>query len=227
MKYLKDFTKEDLEKHRLFFEQHNYVLIKNILTDEFIDVCVKNITFNDETIKDKLQFGRKHDINFGKSEIVSDFQKSTLDFYKQIIGDKYFSTFSFAMEYIQNAEVYPHLDFIFNEVSSTICFYDTGSYPLYICKDYIENNYNSRYSIKSSSIIPNDKKIEIDIRCGDIGIFNGRNHLHWREKLTEDINQKCILSHYGYTKPNTEEYNIKTSVHVPFENSINSDIYKK
>lgn len=227
MKFLKELKKEDLEKYKLFFEQNDYVLVKDILTDEFMDLCVNNITFNDETLKDKLQFGRKHDKDFGKSTIILEFQKNTLEFYKQIIGEKYFTTFSFAMEYIKNAEVFPHLDFIFNEVSSTICYYDTGSYPLYICKDYIENNYNGRYSIKSSSLIPEDKKIKIDIRCGDIGIFNGRNHLHWREKLTEDINHKCILSHYGYTKQNTEGYKIKTSENVPFENSVSSDIYKK
>ena len=227
MKFLKEISDFDIEQYRLFFKDNHYVLIKDILTNECIDLFMNNITFNEETLKDKLQFGRKHNNDFGNSSIILEFQKNTLEFYKKIIGEEYFSTFAFAMEYIKDAEVFPHLDFIFNEVSSTICYYDTGSYPLYICKDYIENNYNSRYSISSSALIPESSKASIDIRCGDIGIFNGRNHFHWREKLNEDIIQRGILSHYSYTKQGTEEYKQKTSEEVPFENSVGSNIYQK
>ena len=227
MKFLKDLSEGVLEDYRCFFETNDYVLIKNILTDECIDAFMNTITFNEETLKDKAQFGRKHNNDFGKLPIILEFQKETLEFYKKIIGDKYFATFAFAMEYIKDAEVFPHLDFIFNEVSSTVCFHDTGSYPLYVCKDYIENNYNHRYSISSSSLISEDKKVQLDIRGGDIGIFNGRNHLHWREKLKEDIIHRAVLSHYSYTKPGTEEHKIKTSATVPVENSLNSEIYNK
>lgn len=225
MKFLKKTSDFDLEQYKLFFKNNHYVLIKDILTEECINLFMNNITFTEETLKDKYQFGRKHNNNCGESEIILEFQKETLEFYRKIIGEEYFTTYAFAMEYIKGSEVFPHLDLICNEVSSTICYYDTGSYPLYICKDYMENNYNHRYSIGSSSIIPEDKKIKLDIRCGDIGIFNGRNHLHWREKLNEDIVQRGILSHYSYTKSGTEEYKIKTSVDVPFENSLQSKIY--
>jgi hypothetical protein len=225
MKHLKNISENILQEYRYFFKLNDYVLIKDILTEECINLFMNNITFNEETLKDKPQFGRKHNNNFGKLDIILEFQKETLEFYRKIIGDEYFTTFAFAMEYIKDAEVYPHLDLICNEVSSTICYHDTGSYPLYICKDYMENNYNHRYSIGSSSIISEDKKIKLDIRCGDIGIFNGRNHLHWREKLNEDIVHRGILSHYSYTKPGTEEYKIKTSLKVPFENSVQSKIY--
>lgn len=227
MKYLKDISDNSLKEYQLFFKENDYVLIKNILTDECINFFMNEITFDEDTLKDKLQFGRKHNVDMINSDVILDFQKNTLEFYKKIIGDDFFPTCAFAMEYVKGAEVFPHLDFIFNEVSSTICYHDTGSYPLYICNDYIDNNYNSRYSIASSSLIQEDKKSKIDIRCGDIGIFNGRNHYHWREKLNEDIIQRGILSHYGYTKPGTEEYKIKTSKNVPFENSVGSNIYRK
>jgi hypothetical protein len=226
MKYFKEISEEEFDTYRTFFKNNDFVLIKNILTDEAIEFLNNNIIFNEETSKDKLQFGRKHNYEFGTSKIIFDFQNSTLDFYKKIIGDDYFTTFSFAMEYIEGSEVFPHLDLICNEVSSTICYYDTGSYPLYLCSDFIDNNYNSRFSIKSSNLISENKKIKLDIRCGDIGIFNGRNHFHWREKLTDNYVVRGILSHYGITKPGTEEYKIKTSENVPFDNSVVSDIYK-
>ena len=227
MKFIKDVSENILEEYRLFFKSNDYVLIKDILTDECINCFMNTITFNEDTLKDKLQFGRKHNNDFGRLPIILEFQKETLEFYRKIIGEEYFSTFAFAMEYINGSEVLPHLDLICNEVSSTICYHDTGIYPLYLCKDFIENNYKNRYTISSSSLISEDTRIELDIRCGDIGIFNGRNHLHWREKLNEDITQRGILSHYSYTKPGTEEYKIKTSADVPFDNSVNSKIYHK
>jgi hypothetical protein len=226
MKYLKDISQEQLDKYSTFFENNGYVLIKDILTDEAIEHFNNNITFTDETLKDKLQFGRKHNNELGTSNVIIDFHNETLSFYKRIIGAQFFKTYAFAMEYIKNAEVFPHLDLITNEVSSTTCYYDTGIYPLYICKDFIDNNYNSRYTIKSSELIPEDKRVKIDIRPGDIGIFKGRNHLHWREKLTEDIAVRAILTHYSYTQEGTEEYKNKTSLPVPFENSVCSEIYK-
>ena len=225
MKYLKDIDENTFKEYSLFFKNNDYVLIKDILTPECIDLFM-TITFDDSTLSDKPQFGRKHNNDFGKLSIILEFQKETLGFYKKIIGDEYYATFAFAMEYIKNAEVFPHLDLLCNEVSSTKCYHDTGKYPLYLCKEYVENNYNHRYSIKSSSLIPDEQKIELDIRAGDIGIFNGRNHLHWREKLNDDIINRGILSHYSYTIGGSKEQQIKTSVDVPFENSVFGDIYK-
>ena len=54
----------------------------------------------------------------------------------------------------------------------------------------------------------------------EIDIFNGRNHLHWRNKLNDDIKYKAILSHYSVTKLGTQEYKDKSCQDVPYENSI-------
>ena len=72
MKYLKDISDDILDEYRSFFKLNDYVLIKNILTDEFINLCMNSITFNDDALKDKPQFGRKHNNDFGKSPIILD-----------------------------------------------------------------------------------------------------------------------------------------------------------
>jgi hypothetical protein len=85
-------------------------------------------------------------------------------------------------------------------ISSTICFYneDLVNYPLYIDKDYFNNPHLIRLTIDDKNGIPDNNKINLDINEGDIGIFRGRNHLHWREKI--DIKSyKAILLH-------TEDY---------------------
>ena len=224
--FLKDISPIEIEKYNLFFKANDYVLIKNILTDEAINILNNSIEFTNETLKDKPQFGRRHNINMNDDLLIKQYQTETIDFYKKIIGNDYRNTFAFAMEYIKNSEVLPHLDFIFNEVSSTTCYYTDESYPIYISSEYIENNYNHRYSIKNSNLIDDSKKIEINIECGDIGIFNGRNHLHWRNKLEKDIKYRAILSHYGLTEPGSKEWIKKTSQSVPYENSVDF-IYNK
>ena len=42
--------------------------------------------------------------------------------------------------------MFPHLDLIINEVSSTICFSSNEDYPIFISSNFIENNYNHRYT---------------------------------------------------------------------------------
>ena len=74
--------------------------------------------------------------------------------------------------------------------------------------------------------IHNDK-IEINIQVGDIGFFNGRNHLHFRNKLEENINYRGILTHYSKTIENSDDWIKKTSKTPPYENSNGGPLYHK
>lgn len=216
--FFKTLSEEDLENYRQFFLENDYVLLKDILTEEgkkrlntIEHISLKN---------DLIQFSRSHSIhNYDK--IVAEYVNDTIDVYKKIIGEQFFKTYAFGIQYKKDNYVNPHLDLITNEVSSTTCYYSEGEYPLYISSDFIENNYNMRYSLKNHDSIPLKKRIKINICCGDVGIFNGRNHLHWRETLKDDINYRAILSHYSYTVEGTEEYFKKLSENVPHENGIN------
>ena len=56
-----------------FFEKNDYVLVKNILTDEIKDYLTNKITFNDSNaLNDKLQFYREHN-DTSCNEIIKDF----------------------------------------------------------------------------------------------------------------------------------------------------------
>lgn len=215
--FLKTLSEEDLGNYREFFLKNDYVLLKDVLTDEGKDYLNK-MEFQ-STSGDHPQFGRNHN-NEDFRYIINEYVSDTLGFYKKIIGEQFYSTFAFAMEYIKDNYVNPHLDLVINEISSTVCYHSDGQYPLYMSSEFIENNYNHRYSLKHHNSIPLEKRIKINIECGDIGIFNGRNHLHWREKLTDDIHYRALLSHYSYTIGGSNEWNKKTSEEVPHENSI-------
>ena len=226
--YLKELDDTKIEEYSTFYKQNDYVLIKDILTPEAINIFrnSENIEWDDETLKDKLQFTRRHNTDMISNNIIKDFQEKTLDFYKKIIDNKLQKTCAFAINYNKDSYVFPHLDLIINEVSSTICFSSNEDYPIFISSNFIENNYNHRYTEYLENI-PIDSIREMNIKPGDIGIFNGRNHLHWRNKQENNINYSAILSHYILTIPGSEEWKSKTILQVPFENSCNGPIYNK
>jgi hypothetical protein len=215
--FFKTISDEDLEKYRQFFLENDHVILKDILTAEGKEYLNK-IEFQ-STAGDLPQFGRNHNREEFRY-IIDKYVSDTKDIYKKIIGEQFFSTFAFAMEYIKDNYVNPHLDLIINEISSTVCYYSNGQYPLYMSSEFMENNYNHRYSLKDHNSIPLENRIKMDIGCGDVGIFNGRNHLHWREKLTDDISYRAILSHYCCTIGGSDEWNKKISEEVPHENNL-------
>jgi len=219
MQYLKQLTTEEIENYRVFFNDNHYLLLRNILTEEAIELF-KTIEFSDDSLKDRLQFGRRHGLNMCNDEIVNRYHIETLDFFKMIIGEQFFKTCAFAMEYIKGSEVNAHMDFVINEVSTTVCYNTNGNYPIYVDSRYNENNYNFRYTLPKGVEIPEEFKIEFCLNSGDILMFNGRNHFHWRNKLEEDIQYQAILAHYSSTRGGTEEWTKKMSQDVPKENSF-------
>lgn len=219
MQYLKELSNEEIESHRLFFDENHFLLLRDILTDEAIELF-KTIEFSDDSLRDRLQFGRRHGLHMTNDEIVQNYHTETLEFFKRIIGEKYFKTCAFAMEYIKGSKVNPHLDFVINEVSTTVCFNTNGNYPIYVDRRFTENNYNFRYTLNSVDEIPEECKVEFCLNSGDIIMFNGRNHFHWRNELTEDITYQAILAHYSFTKGGSEEWKQKMSQDVPKENSF-------
>ena len=44
---------------------------------------------------------------------------------------------------------------------------------------------------------PSANIVKLNINVGDIGVFNGRNHLHFRDKVTENLNYKAIIFHWS------------------------------
>lgn len=224
MKYIKDLSEEEINHHRDFLKKNHYVLIKNILTKESINYFIDNIKFGENL--DALQFGRCHNLKDNSQVICNDYLEETFQLYKKILGEEYYTTYTFAMLYGKGNELLPHLDLIENEISATTCYASEKDYPIYISKQFMENNYSERYTDDINNIKEEDK-IEINIQVGDIGFFNGRNHLHFRKKLEEDINYMGILTHYSKTIRDSDEWKTKTSEIPPYLNSNSGLLYNR
>lgn len=224
MKYTRNLSEEEINHHRDFLKKNDYVLIKNILTEEAIEYFKNNIRFGGT--EGVLQFGRCHNLDGDSQEICEDYHKESYELFKRILGEEYFPTYAFAILYGKGNELFPHLDLVENEISATTCYVSEKDYPIYISRQFIENNYSERYTEDINNIKEEDI-VEINIKVGDIGFFNGRNHLHFRKKLEEDINYRGILSHYSKTKIYSDEWYKKTSEKPPYLNSYKGPFYKK
>jgi hypothetical protein len=197
-----------------FFYKNDYLLLKDILTDEIKNYLKENITFNKHNaLNDPRQFSREHH-DEECSEIINNFFIIIKPFYEFILKKELTNFIGFSMKYNKDSNCKPHYDNYNMPISSTICFYNEEniSYPLYIDKSYFNNPHPFRMTIFDKAGIPEENKVKIDINEGDIVIFRGRNHLHWREKLPVK-DYRAILCH-------TEDYKYNNKlISYIFENN--------
>jgi len=224
MKYIKDLSEEEINQYRDFLKNNDYLLIKNILTEEAIEYFKDNIKFGCQ--EGPLQFGRCHNLKDNSQVICNNYHTESFKLFKRILGEEYYTTYNFAMLYGKGNILLPHLDLIENEISATTCYASEKDYPIYISKKFMENNYLERYTDDINNIKEEDI-VEINIQVGDIGFFNGRNHLHFRKKLEENINYRGILTHYSKTIRDSDEWKKKTSEIPPYLNSNSGPLYNR
>lgn len=178
------------------YRRKGYALVRKALSDDIIDFLDKTILFSNAYRNDPLQFYRNHnDKTF--DFIIQKILHLMTDFYQVITEDTLLPTYSFAMNYIKGSHMLPHYDNYNNSVSSTVCCKNTGKpNPILIDKAEFQNPYKMRLTVKSAATIPMRNVESLDVDCGDIGIFRGREHLHWRDKITEDVDYRAVLLHY-------------------------------
>jgi hypothetical protein len=183
-----------------FFNENDYVLLNNVLTDEIKIYLKENILFTKKNaLNDARQFFREHN-DEEASDFIKRFFVAIHPFYEFVLKKELTKIIGFCMKYNENSDCKPHYDNYNMPISSTICFYneDKITYPLYIDKSYLNNPHPFRLTVDDKVGIPEENKIKIDINEGDIGIFRGRNHLHWRDKLPVK-DYRALLCH-------TEDY---------------------
>jgi len=196
----------DREEHCKFFIENNYVILKNVLTEDIKKYLNDNITFNkphtdrDNPINDARQFYREHH-DPKCSEFIERFSKTIHPFYEYILNKRLTTFIGFSMKYNQNSELLPHYDNYNMPISSTICYHnqDQIDYPIYMDKAYFNNPHPFRMTVDDKNGIPEQNKIKMNLTDGDLVIFRGRNHLHWRDKKFIKDYRALLLHTEDYT----------------------------
>jgi hypothetical protein len=214
---------ENRDQKALFFLENDYLILKDILTEDIKKYLQENIRFDSPTdepsnpINDKLQFYRQHN---DAGDDTGGFINVLLPFYEFLLNKKLTKMIGFAMKYNSNSELIPHYDNYNMPISSSICYHNEGNieYPIYMDKAYFNNPHPFRLTVYDKDGIPEENRIKIVLNAGDIVVFRGRNHLHWRDK--KHINDwRAVLVH-------TEDYTYNGELlsYIHDNTSIKSDI---
>tara|TARA_Y100001954_G_scaffold160792_1_gene170729 strand:+ start:158 stop:1135 length:978 start_codon:yes stop_codon:yes gene_type:complete len=206
-------AKEDILKYKHELDTKGYTVVPQILSSRGIDELNVNVRFGEN--EGALQGWRRHSTK-ESSPTVASFHEDVAFIFRHVLGDVKNSTYSFALEYDEHSFLPPHLELVYNEISMTLCYFRDNESDLFIDKYWQENKYAERFTAAEDEMPPNGRVERMRLRAGDIGIFNGRNHLHWRDKFATALTWRGILFHFmrDYT---AEELVKQTSWGIPDE----------
>ena len=147
--------------------------------------------------KKRSQWFRSHSEN---SETANLIMSQLRGFIERIVGSTLWDSYSFGMQYTKqsNNTMEGHFDTSENPVSLTFCIHSSESVaknPICIDKARFSNPLSSRVTISDISDLDNNFIDRIDLKVGDLCMFRGREHLHWREN-TDSNTYAAVLCHY-------------------------------
>lgn len=115
-------------------------------------------------------------------------------------GKKLFPVYSYARIYYKGSRLDKHIDRRSSEVSVSVCIEkDQIDWPIYI-----------RTTL--------DKVHEVNLNTGDIVVYSGRIHEHWREEFQGTKQIQCFLQYVDAEGPDAWlKWDTRPSLGLPFE----------
>lgn len=194
-----DVSPEKLLSLIKFWRQNEYLFLQNALTFDAIAMLRERITYEELiAVADPRQFYRVHN-DEQCSPFINKALAASKSYYAAILSADMAPAYAFAMKYIKNSDMDPHYDNYNNPISSTICYHFTPEHlnnPIYVDRARFENPYTHRVTIKDRNGIPVENVAEMNLRAGDIAVFRGRNHLHWRNFVADEMDYRALLLHF-------------------------------
>jgi hypothetical protein len=211
---------DELAYHADFWRRNEYLVMRNALTPEVMRLLEARIRFDKSTsMDDPRQFYRTHNDEDCQA-FVDEFLRQSRDYYEAALATDLLPTYGFAMKYVRNSDMHPHYDNYNNPVSSTVCYHfspEGERNPLFLDKARFANPFTFRVTVEDRAGIPRENVVRIDLRPGDIAVFKGRHHLHWRERITVDMDYRALLLHFSDVKYRNQLRVARPTPQVPHE----------
>lgn len=117
------------------------------------------------------------------------------------VNMKLFPTYSYARIYYHGSELKKHFDRASSEVTVSVCMQSDGTdWPIYVKGD--------------------DKIHKIDLNVGDLVIYNGRKHEHWREPFSGNKQIQAFLQYVDANGPSSWlKWDTRPALGMPFESA--------
>ena len=195
----KPVTNEQLISFSEFWRENDYLMIENALISDAMSLLKERIRYDaQKDLSEPNQFYRVHNDDECRN-FISNLLQVAVGYYKLVLSTDLIASYAFAMKYIKNSDMHPHYDNYNNPISSTICYQSVPERvknPLYVDRARFSNPYTIRLTVRDRAGIPERNVVRMDLKPGDIGIFRGRNHLHWRDAILEELDYRAILLHF-------------------------------
>lgn len=121
------------------------------------------------------------------------------------VGMTLYPTYSYARIYYKGSELQRHFDRESSEVTVSVCLQKDVDWPLYV---------------KNSDGVVH----KLDLEVGDIGIYSGRLHEHWRDPLPGEKQIQAFLQYVDTTGTSARlKWDTRPVLGMPFE-SANLDV---
>jgi hypothetical protein len=118
---------------------------------------------------------------------------------EEAVGMKLYPTYSYARIYYTGSQLQKHFDRPSSEVTLSICLEKGEDWPL-----YVKNTEGEVHAI--------------NLDVGDVGIYSGRKHEHWREPLKGKRHIQAFLQYVDATGESAWlKYDTRACLGLPFE----------
>jgi prolyl 4-hydroxylase len=175
------------------FDEYSPVIVENVLNATTLTICQKYYTTTIENgtyvLGDK-QSRRFKSHNEPLSRIL---HYEILPLIEKIVDKKLMPSYTYLSAYVNDSDLPAHTDRADCEytVSFLINKPDNSHWPIYLHKAKQPVKYKGR----SDFTPPKEECIAIDCNAGGLMIFQGTDHIHFREKLPDDF-YHIVLLHY-------------------------------
>ena len=178
------------------FSEYNPIIVENVIEDSAITIFKDY--YREAISKGYFVLGDNQSNRYkSNNEAFSRFlHYEILPLIEKIVCKKLKPTYSYLSAYTKNADLPPHTDR--PDCEYTVSFIvdkpNNESWPIYFDKTKQPIKGKGRYDTKPLK----EECIDCDCESNGLMIFNGRDHIHYREALEHDFYNILLLHYKGY-----------------------------
>lgn len=186
---------DNLQKTYMF-DEYTPVVVENVLNKNTLVICQKyyytNIDNGAYVLGDK-QSNRFKSHNEPMSRLL---HYEVLSLIEKIVGKKLIPTYTYLSAYVKDSDLPAHTDRADCEytVSFVINKPEQSKWPIYLHKVKQPVKHKGR----SDFTPPKEECIDVDCNAGGLMIFQGTDHIHFREGLSDDFYHIVLLHYRSY-----------------------------
>ena len=183
---------DNLQKNYVF-DEYTPAVVENVLNKNALAICQQYYSTNIE--KGAYVLGDKQSKRFkSHNEPMSRIlHYEILPLIEKIVGKKLMPTYTYLSAYVKDSDLPAHTDRVDCEytVSFLINKPENSKWPIYLHKV----KQSVKHKGRSDFTPPKEECIAVDCNAGGLMIFQGTDHIHFREGLPDDF-YHIVLLHY-------------------------------